>query len=165
MHKIKEQLMQELKELEKKGKLSAGDLDVIHKLTATIKNIDKIEMYEEYQDEGEQQYRSYGGYGSYEGGMSNANRRGSTYVRGYYRGGRGGGRGYSREGGLYGGDSYEGGYSSEGSYARGGQGGGRGYSRAEAKSYMVEQLEEMMQEADPREKEAIKRCIKQIEND
>ena len=48
MHKIKEKLMQELYEVEEKlkkaggGKLSAGDLEYIHKLTDSIKNIDKI---------------------------------------------------------------------------------------------------------------------------
>ena len=53
MHKIKEMLMKELYEYEEKakkingGKLSAGDLETIHKLTDTVKNIDKIEMLEE----------------------------------------------------------------------------------------------------------------------
>ena len=48
MHKIKEMLMKELYEYEEKakkmngGKLSAGDLETIHKLTDTVKNIDKI---------------------------------------------------------------------------------------------------------------------------
>ena len=52
MHKIKEMLMKELYEYEDKakkssGKLSAGDLETIHKLTDTVKNIDKIEMLED----------------------------------------------------------------------------------------------------------------------
>jgi hypothetical protein len=52
MHKIKELLMDELHEYEERakkmsgGKISAGDLETIHKLTDTIKNIDKIEMLE-----------------------------------------------------------------------------------------------------------------------
>ena len=57
MHRIKEMLMKELKEYESKGKLSAGDLETIHKLTDTVKNIDKIEMLE-------------GGEGYSEDGMS-----------------------------------------------------------------------------------------------
>lgn len=52
MHKIKEMLMEELYEYEEKakkgqGKMSAGDLETLHKLTDTIKNIDKIEMLED----------------------------------------------------------------------------------------------------------------------
>lgn len=57
MHKIKEMLMKELYEYEEKakkmngGKLSAGDLETIHKLTDTVKNIDKIEMLENEDNE------------------------------------------------------------------------------------------------------------------
>ena len=76
MHKIKEKLMQELYEYEEKakkmggGKISAGDLETLHKLTDTVKNIDKIEMLEEEME----------GESSYAGGNS------------YARGGRGRGR-------------------------------------------------------------------------
>lgn len=47
MHKIKSQLMDELKKYERMEKLPSGSLDVIHKITDTIKNIDKIEMLED----------------------------------------------------------------------------------------------------------------------
>ena len=60
MHKLKEMLHKELREYERKGELSAGSLDVIHKITDTIKNIDKIEMLEQYGESDE----------SYEGGGS-----------------------------------------------------------------------------------------------
>ena len=43
MHKIKEFLMKELESIDKKGQLSMSDLDKVHKMTDTIKNIDKIE--------------------------------------------------------------------------------------------------------------------------
>ena len=49
MHKIKEMLLKELEEYEKKGNISMNSLDVIHKMTDTIKNIDKIEMLEDEQ--------------------------------------------------------------------------------------------------------------------
>jgi hypothetical protein len=86
------------------------------------------------------------------------------------------------EGGIYG-TSYESGYSERGgsSYARGRgryakrdsmgrysrddgmmyRGGMRGgYSRDEGKHYMMEQLEEMMEQAQkPAEKEALRRCM------
>lgn len=95
-HEIKQMLCKELKDYAHKGELSAGSLDVLHKLTDTIKNIDKIEMLEE------------GGYsrrGSYDGGGSYD----SYGDEDSYR------RGYSRDrGGSYdddGGDSYRRGYS------------------------------------------------------
>ena len=85
MEKLKEKLFEELDEISRKPEMGAGDLEVIHKLTDTIKNIDKICMLEDggYSEEGD-------GYGN---GSSYANR-GKHYVRGHY----------SREGGSsYGG--------------------------------------------------------------
>lgn len=139
MHKIKDMLMRELKKYEEKGELSAGSLEVIHKLTDTIKNIDKIEMLE---DSG---YSEADGMGY--GGMA---RRGSSYEGG----GRYGRRGYSRE------DSYEGG----GSYANRGKHYVRGhYSRDDGREYMMEQLEEMMDSAEGgKEREAIRRCMEEL---
>ena len=47
--KLKETLCNELEEYSRKGKMSAGDLEVVDKLTHTIKNLDKIiENYDEY---------------------------------------------------------------------------------------------------------------------
>lgn len=40
-------LCYELDDIAEKGELSAGSLETLHKLTDTIKNIDKIEMLEE----------------------------------------------------------------------------------------------------------------------
>lgn len=65
MHKIKDKLLQELRRYESQNELSAGSLDVLHKLTDTIKNIDKIEMLEG---------SSFDGYDT---GNSYANRRGN----------------------------------------------------------------------------------------
>lgn len=66
MHKIKEKLMDEIYDIEEKmkkanGKVSAGDLEYIHKLTDTVKNIDKIEMLEEGYSENSK-WMSDGGY-------------------------------------------------------------------------------------------------------
>lgn len=159
MHEIKKKLMDELYEVEEKmkkasgGKISAGDLEYIHKLTDTIKNIDKIAMLEDgdYSEASEWMAdgRMYGN--SYDDGMS------------YARGGRGRGRNarrdsmgrYSRDGG---GSSYDDGMS----YARGGRG---GYSRDSAKEHMVERIEDMMEETDdPKTKRALERCMQAIEN-
>ena len=51
-------------------------------------------------------------------------------------------------------------YDDDMSYARGGRGGNRGYSRDDGKAYMMEQLEDMMEDAEkPAEKEALRRCM------
>ena len=97
---LRNTLCNELEEFASKGELNTGDLDVIHKLTDTIKNTYKIEMYEDggYSRDGEWEADMRGAYGR---GNSYANR-GQHYVRGHYsRDGEGGGhsqRGYSREG-------------------------------------------------------------------
>lgn len=76
MNEIKEMLCREMDEIAGKGEISAGDLETIHKLTASIKNIYKIEMYDE---------NSYYGSGrSYDGGSSYDDYSGRHYVRGHY---------------------------------------------------------------------------------
>lgn len=47
MYNIRDMLCKELEEISRKGEMSAGDLEAVHKLTDTIKNIDKIEMLED----------------------------------------------------------------------------------------------------------------------
>lgn len=180
MHKIKEMLMNELYEYEEKakkmsgGKLSMQELEKIHKLTDTVKNIDKIEMLEE---DGE-----YSGDTDF---MGEGRMYGTSYARGRGRNARRDSMGrYSREGSSYeggmsnrGGSSYDDGMAFEGgSYARGGQGGNRGgrggnmggrggYSRDGAKEHMIEKIEDMMEDAEsPKEKEALKRCMMALEN-
>lgn len=153
MHKIKEMLMKELYEYEEKakkingGKLSAGDLETIHKLTDTVKNIDKIEMLEE--DDGYSEDGQYMGEGRIYG---------TSYARGRGRNAKRDSMGrYSREGGMY----HDGGSS----YARGGMRDGRmGYSRDSAKEHMIEKMEDMMEDAEsPKEREAIRQCIMKLE--
>lgn len=165
MHEIKNKLMQELYEVEEKmkkasgGKISAGDLEYIHKLTDTIKNIDKIEMLEDgegYSEASEWMAdgRMYGN--SYDDGMS------------YAKGGRGRGRNARRDSmGRYsrdGGGSYRGGssYDDRMSYARGGRG---VYSRESAKEHMIDRIEDMMEETtDPKTRHALEKCMNEIEN-
>ena len=43
MYKLREMLCEELEEFSRKGKMNAGDLQTLHMLTDTIKNIDKID--------------------------------------------------------------------------------------------------------------------------
>lgn len=133
----------QLNEYAKKGKLSGSDLEMVHMLTDTYKNLCKIKMLQE-QEEGGESYRSM--RGSYDGGMS-----GRHYVRGHY----------SREGGSYDGESYDGGSYDGGSYS---EYSGRRYSRAEGKEHMIKQLEEMMHHAqNGEEKEALRRCMNSLE--
>lgn len=58
MQDLKEKLCEELKDIARKGDLSAGDLETVHKLTDTIKNIFKIEMLE-----GDEDGQKYGNNG------------------------------------------------------------------------------------------------------
>lgn len=73
MHELKEKLCEELEEIARKGELGAGDLEIVHKLTDTIKNLDKIEMLEEdggYSRDGDWEMEGRGHYN-----------RGSSYAR------------------------------------------------------------------------------------
>ena len=87
MHSICEKLTDEISEMNKKmdkngGKMSAGDLEALDKLTHALKSVKTTLAMEEYDDESSGDYRG-------------------SYARG---GNRGGGR--SREGGSYEGGSY-----------------------------------------------------------
>lgn len=168
MHDLKDLLCAELEDYaekgKKSGKMSMGDLESIHKLTDTVKNILKIDMLEEesgYSEDGHYmgEGRIYGT--SYESGYSE--RGGSSYARGRGRYARRDSMGrYSRDGGMS--------YDDDMSYARGGRGGNRGgsrgysreggYSMDDGKQYMMERLGELMDEAEkPAEKEALRRCM------
>lgn len=46
MYELRDMLCDELDEIARKGELGAGDLDIVHKLASTIKNLDKIEAME-----------------------------------------------------------------------------------------------------------------------
>lgn len=95
MYELKEKLCDELEEIARKPEMSAGDLETVHKLTDTIKNIDKIGMLEEngeYSQAGDWEME---GRGSYNRGNSYANR-GKHYVRGHYSR-----EGYNRDGRTY----------------------------------------------------------------
>lgn len=173
MHKIKEMLMKELYEYEDKakktsgGKLSAGDLETLHKLTDTVKNIDKIEMLED--DGGYSEGGDWMGEGRIYG---QTYRGGESYARGRGRNARRDSMGrYSREGGMTEeGGSYRGGSYEGSSYRRGGRGGRGGYSReggysmADGIDDMMEKAEEMLEEAEtPEQKQAIHKFIKELE--
>ena len=151
IEKIKKMLCKELDEYAMKSKLTGGDLDMIWKLTDTVKNLDKIEMLE---DEG--------GYSETRGSRGRSYMHGSSYDDDMmYSERRGRGRNAKRDSmGRYssdGGSSYDD-YSEESSYR-----GGRGYSRGDAKNHMMNKLGSMMESADPNEREILKDCMRKLE--
>ncbi len=139
LYKIKEALWKELEKSEtaRSGELKGGELEAIHKLTDTIKNIDKICMLEE-----ESGYIEAVDGDDYGRGSSYANR-GKHYVRGNY----------SRDGGRDG----MGGYSSRRDNR------GR-YSRDDGRSEMMRHIEAALDSANEQDREAIKRLMRQMEN-
>lgn len=152
IEKIKKMLCKELDEYAMKSKLTGGDLDMIWKLTDTVKNLDKIEMLEDDggYSEARGRGRSYMHGSSYDDDMMYSERRG----RGRYAKRDSMGR-YSGEGGSYdGGSSYD-----DYSEARM----DRRYSRDDAKDHMMNKLGSMMKGADPNEREILKDCMRKLE--
>lgn len=153
IEKIKKMLCKELDEYAMKQKFTGGDLDMIWKLTDTVKNLDKIEMLEDdggYSEARDgMRGRSYMHGSSYDDDMMYSERRG----RGRYAKRDSMGR-YSSEGGSYeGGSSYDD-YSERAD---------RRYSRDDAKDHMMNKLGSMMENADPNEREILKDCMRKLE--
>ena len=156
MHKIKEMLMNELYEYEEKAKKAGGsvspqELDRIHKLTDTIKNIDKIEMLED--EEGYSGATNWMGDGRIYGHTYDHD---SSYARGGGRNSRRDSMGrYSRDsgtGGNMGGNPGGGNYS-------------RNYSRDGAVEHMMDKMDTMLRNAEnEEERRAIRKCMKLIED-
>lgn len=99
MRELRETLCMELDEIAGKGELSMGDLDTVHKLTDTIKNIDKIENMEENGYSYGESYGDWRASGSYDMDRDRSDRgrsrgrysrdngystRSRHYVRGHY---------------------------------------------------------------------------------
>ena len=154
MHDLKDLLCAELEDYaengKKSGKMSMGDLDSIHKLTDTVKNILKIDKPED-----ESGYSEDGAY------MGEGRIYGTSYDDGMRRGG---GYSYARGRGRYAKRDSMGRYGrDDGSMRRDVRGMRDGYSRDEGKAYMMEQLEDMMEDAEkPAEKEALRRCMEAL---
>lgn len=86
LYDLKDKLCAELDEIAAKPNMSTGDLETVHKLTDTIKNIDKIMKREDesgYSRAGGWETRGTYGYPYDERGSSYM-RRGEHYVRGHY---------------------------------------------------------------------------------
>lgn len=153
LYDLCETVNREIKEANEKirkagGKITAGDVDYVDKLTHTLKSIKTTIAMIEHEDDNE--YSN-----DYRGGMS--------YARG---GNRGGGRSYNRGGSYEGGSSYARGRrgnvrrDSMGRYSRDG-----GYSYDDAKEDMMSELREIMQDApDDETKKEFKRFMSKLES-
>lgn len=140
MHEVYEglrsKLSMSLKELNKTGKLSGAALNELHMVTDTIKNLDKIEALED------------GGYSEATDFMGEGRMYGTSYARGRRGNVKRDNMGrYSR------GDGYD----TTRRYSR-----NDGYSYGDGKEEMMDELEEMMQNADGSSREAIRRCMEEI---
>lgn len=116
---LKEAVCKELERFAKSGEITSSNLDRIHKLSDTLKNLEKIEMLED-------------GYS--EDWMGKGEIYGTSYAR------------RKRD--------------SMGRYSKGDD---RDYSRGDAKEHMLDKIGEMMENADPKEREALKECMRAIE--
>lgn len=148
IEKIKKMLCKELDEYAMKGKLTASDLEMVHKLTDTVKNLDKIAMMSEESE-----------------GYSEARGRGRSYMHGssydddmMYSERRGRGRNARRDSmGRYSSDMG----SSYDDYSETRM--DRRYSRDDAKDHMMNKLGEMMSSADEEQREILKDAMRKIE--
>ena len=134
MKKIKHNLMKELKEYADVD-ISESTLEVIHKITDTIKNIDKICALEEKEEGYSERYY---------------HDEGSSYGRGRYAKRDSMGR-YSRDEGYS--DEYEPSHNM-----------GSHYSMDDAKGRMMEQLGGMMRSADHEQRRNLEKCMKELDN-
>lgn len=136
MHDLKDMLCKEINNIAKKGELSAGSLETVHKLTDTVKNIDKIMMLEEEEDGYSERGRKRDSMGRYsrDDGMDYS-RAGDWHAQGRF------GHGYEI------GNSYE----------------SRGmYSREDGKDRMMHELGRLMDGANENERRALERAMQEI---
>lgn len=145
MQELKDMLCLQLDDLradaKKRGDITPTLLDAIHKVTDTIKNIDKIEMLSEDDDYSEARNRRYSRDGEWEayGEYSDRNSRDMMRSRDSY-------------------DSSDNGNSYRRHYVR------AHYSRDDAKKEMMEELHEAMKKAETeKEREIIRRTIENLE--
>lgn len=144
LYELKEKLCKELKKYSEED-VSASSLEVIDKLSHSIKNLDKI--IEKYEEEDDYSMRSsYGSsYNSYESSYGNSNRGGGSS-----RGGGNSNASYARGRGRNARRDSRGRYSSEGGYSRNGD--------------IVEELREMMMDApDEQTRQEYQKVIQKLE--
>ncbi|MDE5765337.1 MAG: hypothetical protein K2N49_02000 [Ruminococcus sp.] len=140
LEELRDKFCKELDGIARKDDLSAGDLETVHKLTDTIKNIDKIcimDMEEGYSGAGEWEARGHFG-----DEYSRRNEYGNSYAVSRKR-------------------------DSTGRYSRNSRRMNDGrYSRDDGKEHMISKLEDMLDNAEnDRVKSAIRKKINELERD
>ena len=149
IEKIKKMLCNGLEEYAMKGKLTMSEVDIVHKLTDTFKNLNKIAMQErkeKYSEAGADRVNSsYMDGSSYDNDMMYSERKGRGRNAKRDSLGR-----YSSDDGM----SYDD-YSEDRIDRR--------YSRDDAKDHMMSKLGSMMENADPNEREILKDAMRKIE--
>lgn len=137
LEELREKFCKELDEIARKDDLSAGDLETVHKLTDTIKNIDKIHMLDEDGYSGAGEWEAKGRFGDE---YARRHDGGSSYARGRKRDSMGR---YSRDSRRMHDDRY---------------------SRDDGKEHMISKLEDMLDDVDSdRVKSAIHKVITELE--
>jgi hypothetical protein len=148
IEKIKKMLCKELEEYAEMGKMkSTSDLDMIWKLTDTVKNLDKIEMLEDdggYSEARGMRGRSYMHGSSYDDEMMYSERRGRGRNAKRDRMGR-----YSSDDGM----SYDD-YSEEMMDRR--------YSRDDVEEHLMHKLGQAMEDADPKQRKILEEAMQKI---
>ena len=142
---LKHMLCEELKEFEEKGNLSESSLEIIWRLSDTIKNLGKVELLEE---------EGYSKAYMHDDEMSHRRGRGANAKRDSM------GR-YSRD--SYD-SSYEGGYSEHRYHDGDGRVGGNAYmySKSDGKEHIMHQLGKMMHDADDEERKILEKCMNDL---
>lgn len=140
MDEVKQTLEKEIDKISKTGDISVNTLEKLHKLTDTYKNLCKISILSEEED---------GGYSEAGDWMGEGRMYGTSYARGRGK--------YAKRDrmGRYSSDMHDEEYSERRV--------GRGYSRDEGKDMMMNRIGELMEDADPKEREALKRCMRALE--
>lgn len=159
---LKDLLHDELKEIIKKGDITAVDLENIYKVVDVIKDVGEIEQMESPKMSMRGGYQSNAnyrdnGYNSYDNSYRHEQMtRDNRYMRNSYDGSYDG-NSYNN---TYDGNSYEiWGNSRDGSYDASNR-----YSRHGEKERMIENLHQMMATAqNENEKQAIRQCIERLE--
>lgn len=143
MHNGKAMLCKEMEEILNKGKLTAGDLENLHKLSDTYKNILKIEMLDEEDDGYSERGRKRDSMGRYsrDDGMDYSRGHGGMWdARGSY----GGGHAYDDGGSSYGDERH------------------MRYSREDGKEHMMRTFGELMEGANTEQRRIIQRAMDEL---
>ena len=137
MRELYDKLFRELDELKMKKEWSAYDLENLEKITGSLAHLDQMGGGEHGHSRNPGDWEAHGSYG--------------------------GGASYNRGGNSYGG--YNGGNSGKRHYVRGHYSRDSGYSMDDGREMLIGRMEELMEEADGRDRETIRRCLDMLQRE